>query len=96
MVNLSTLAENKAKPTNRRIPMNTLSQKPPAKLHCPECDNSSLFIEIMDFESHLVNSNLTYVRLLDAVTDRYICYECGESIEPDWLKEQKRPMEFDN
>ncbi len=75
--------------------MNTLPQKPPAKLRCPECDNDALFIEIMNFESHLVNGDLTYVRLLDAVADRYICYECGEAIEPDWLKEQKRPMEFE-
>jgi hypothetical protein len=96
VINLSTSAENKVKPTNRLLPMNTLSQKPPAKLRCPDCDNSPLFVEIMDFESHLVNGDLTYVRLLDAVTDRYICYECSESIEPGWLTEQKRPMEFDN
>lgn len=75
--------------------MNSLSQKLPVKLRCPECDNSALFIEIMDFESHLVDGNLTYVQLLDAVTDRYICFECGESIEPRWLNEQKRPMEFE-
>jgi hypothetical protein len=75
--------------------MNTLNEKPAVKLRCPECDNSALFIEIMDFESHLVNGNLTYIRLLDAVTDRYICHECGETIKPDWLKKQNRPPEFD-
>jgi hypothetical protein len=43
----------------------------------------------MDLESHLVGGDLRYIRLLDAVTDHYICAECGKSIEPDWLKQQK-------
>lgn len=58
----------------------------PPQLCCPVCGNAALFVEIMDFESHLVNGHLNYIRLLDAVTDHYLCHECGERIDPDWLK----------
>lgn len=64
-----------------------IKQKP--KLRCPDCGNSEYFIEIMDFESHLVTGQLNYVRLVDAVTDYYLCNECGRRVEPRWLKQGK-------
>jgi len=39
------------------------------------------FIEVMAEEAHVVNGRLDYVRLLAAVTDHYVCCECGEPIE---------------
>lgn len=65
------------------------SRESKPKLRCPDCGNSDYFIEIMDFESHLVTGHLNYVRLLDAVTDYYLCHECGRRIEPRWLRQQK-------
>src|SRR5581483_9543454 len=53
------------------------SRESKPKLRCPDCGNSDYFIEIMDFESHLVTGHLNYVRLLDAVTDYYLCHGCG-------------------
>ena len=63
--------------------------KPKPTLRCPDCGNREYFIEIMDFESHLVTGQLSYVRLLDAVTDYYLCNECGRRIEPRWLTKVK-------
>ena len=67
------------------------SSRPAPMLCCPECSNDALFIEIMEFESHLVNGHLNYVRLLDAVTDHYLCYECGERLDPAWLNNLAEP-----
>lgn len=78
--------------TNESLPTIDSRRNADARLRCPDCGNTDLFIEIMEFESHLVDGNLRYVRLLDAVTSRYICTECSESIEPDWLR-QERPYE---
>lgn len=64
-------------------------------LRCPECGNDALFIEIMDFEAHLVNGHLNYVRLLDAVTDHYLCYDCGERLDPPWLNPTAQAPEDD-
>lgn len=50
-------------------------------LVCPCCKNKDRFIEVMAKEVHLVNSQRNYIRLLEAVTDYYICPECGERIE---------------
>src|SRR5262245_47942859 len=47
-------------------------------LKCHSCGNSSYFIEIMAYESHLVTGNKTYIRLLGAEVARYECHECGE------------------
>ena len=49
-------------------------------LQCSACSNTELFIEIMDCESHLVDGRLNYLHLIEAVTDHYKCYDCGESI----------------
>lgn len=51
-------------------------------LTCPECGNTSRFVEVMAEEAHLVNGRLDYIRLLAAVTGHYICCECGATIEP--------------
>ena len=49
-------------------------------LKCKACGNADRFIEIMECESHLVDGNLNYVRLADAVTDHYTCCTCGEQV----------------
>ncbi len=46
-------------------------------LKCSSCGNSSYFVEIMAYESHIVNTNRDYVRLAAAEVDRYECLECG-------------------
>lgn len=55
--------------------------KPEILLTCPQCGNMNRFIEVMAEEAHVVNGRLDYVRLLAAVTDHYVCCECGEPIE---------------
>ena len=50
-------------------------------LKCPTCGNGERFIEIMEHESHLVDGNLNYLHLVDAITDHYECCNCGERIE---------------
>ena len=35
----------------------------------------------MDVEIHLVNGRRDYIRLLDGITDHYICWCCGATIE---------------
>jgi len=50
-------------------------------LKCTRCGNSDRFIEVMAFESHLVDGDLNYVRLVDAQTDRYLCVDCGEQVQ---------------
>lgn len=52
-------------------------------LRCPECGNTSWFLEVMAEEVHVVDGNLRYIRLLHAVVDHYICPECDEAIEMD-------------
>ncbi len=51
------------------------------RLHCSACGNRDRFIEIMEYESHLVDGALNYLHLIDAIVDHYICYTCGERIE---------------
>lgn len=54
------------------------------ELHCPGCGNTELFAEVMEFEVHLVDSQLNYRSLLAAETDHYICHICGKEIAPAW------------
>ena len=69
---MKTLAPNEGKLTTKR-------------LICSACGNTNRFIEVMDVETHLVNGNLDYIRLVDAIVDHYVCCECGESIQtPAW------------
>lgn len=49
------------------------------KLEC-KCGNRNTFIEVMSFESHIVDGDLNYVHLLDAQTDHYTCADCGEEV----------------
>ena len=62
--------------------------KPTARrLVCPNCGNAERFIEVMAEEAHIVDSNLNYVRLLEAWTDHYVCPDCGKTLPiPDWVK----------
>ena len=60
--------------------------KPKTLLTCPNCGNTSRFIEVMAEEAHVVNGNLDYIRLLEAVVDHYLCCECDETIELDEIQ----------
>jgi len=51
------------------------------ELHCSSCGNRHLFVEIMSHESHLVDSKLNYVHLLEAQVDHYRCHMCGQVAE---------------
>lgn len=35
----------------------------------------------MEYESHLVDGNLNYLRLLVGIPNRYECYNCGEILK---------------
>lgn len=59
-------------------------------LVCPSCGNKNRFIEVMAEEVHLVNGRRNYIRLLEAVTDHYVCCECGETIEAECDKHLDR------
>jgi hypothetical protein len=50
-------------------------------LICTECGNKKRFIEIMDVETHLVNGQKDYIRLLDGIPDHYLCWICGAPIK---------------
>jgi DNA-directed RNA polymerase subunit RPC12/RpoP len=51
------------------------------KLVCPACGSRERFIEVMESEAHLVDGNRNYIRLIEGVTDHYICCACDESFE---------------
>ena len=53
---------------------------PQVMLHCSDCGNMARFVEIMRFESHLVDGSLNYLHLLEADADHYICFQCGKKI----------------
>lgn len=53
-------------------------------LRCTDCGNEARFVEIMEFESHLVDGRLNYIRLLDAGTDYYLCARCHQRVEEVW------------
>lgn len=52
-----------------------------AALHCKECGNNELFVEIMNHESHLIDGKLNYLHLLDSDVDHYLCHVCGNTVE---------------
>lgn len=56
--------------------------KPEPMLRCDQCGNVDLFVEIMNHESHLVDGQLNYIRLMDADVDHYLCHVCGEIVDP--------------
>jgi hypothetical protein len=56
---------------------------PPPRLRCSACGNEDYFVEIVDFEAHLLNRQLEYVRTLHSELDRFECYQCGEEIDFD-------------
>jgi hypothetical protein len=49
-------------------------------LRCDKCGNSDRFFEFMERESHLIDGNLTYLHLREAVTHHYECCNCGEEV----------------
>ncbi len=53
----------------------------PNRLICPACHNKDRFIEVMDVETHLVNGQKDYIRLLEGIPGRYLCWECGDLVE---------------
>jgi hypothetical protein len=62
----------------------------PKPLTCSACGNTERFFELMDVETHLVDGNLTYLHLVDAIVDHYVCCECGEPLQPVWAKLSKQ------
>lgn len=54
-----------------------------SKLACPACDSQDRFIEVMESEAHLVDGNLNYIKLIEGVTDHYVCCACGESFDSE-------------
>jgi hypothetical protein len=50
------------------------------RLVCSNCGNTHRFIEVMAEEAHIVDGKLNYIRLLEAVTDHYICCVCDQSL----------------
>ncbi|MBI3464462.1 MAG: hypothetical protein HY000_15620 [Planctomycetes bacterium] len=52
------------------------------RLKCSACGNEELFVEVMEWEYHLVGGDMHYIRLLEAEAERYECWECGENVEP--------------
>ena len=55
------------------------------RLHCFTCGNDDRFIQVMEYESHLVDANHNYLHLLDAEVSCYYCYSCGEKIDFDFM-----------
>ncbi len=51
-------------------------------LRCRHCGNSDKFLEVMLRESHVVNGDLVYIHLAEAVVDEYRCLDCGELVKP--------------
>ena len=76
-----------------RTRASTKSKSIGKRLVCPTCGNAYRFIEVMAEEAHLVDGNLNYIRLVEAVADHYVCCECDESIPaPTWTKPAELPI----
>ena len=52
-------------------------------LTCSLCGNKDRFIEVMAEEAHLVNGRREYIKLLEGVVDRYLCWQCGAAVETE-------------
>ena len=62
------------------------------RLICSDCGNTRRFIEVMAEEAHLVDGNLNYIHLFEAIVDHYVCCECGKSLQaPSLNKTGKTP-----
>jgi hypothetical protein len=62
-----------------------MNENPP-KLECGEliclrCGNDKRFIEVMAEEAHLVNGRGDYIKLIEGIVDRHLCWVCGARIE---------------
>ena len=56
--------------------------------YCENCGNNELFVQVMNYESHLVDGKLNYLHLLDSEVDHYVCHQCGNAVEPIALQIQ--------
>jgi hypothetical protein len=54
-----------------------------SRLACSVCGNKDRFIEVMAEEAHLVNGRKDYIRLLEGIVDRYLCWKCGAKVETE-------------
>jgi hypothetical protein len=59
-------------------------------LRCKACGNGERFLEIMAFESHVVNGDLIYLGLADAAVEKYLCCDCGRVVNPRLIKRRTR------
>ena len=50
-------------------------------LYCKSCGNDDRFVQVVSYETHLVNRDFVYLHLLDSDVERYDCYVCGEEVE---------------
>jgi hypothetical protein len=57
-------------------------------LRCKSCGNERRFLEIMEFESHVVNGNLIYIHLVEAIVEEYRCCNCGKVVKPKLTEPQ--------
>jgi hypothetical protein len=55
----------------------TKAAESPKTLRCKACGNAEQFVEIMSFESHLVDGDMNYLHVAHAEVDRYECDDCG-------------------
>jgi DNA-directed RNA polymerase subunit RPC12/RpoP len=55
------------------------------RLQCPDCGNADRFVEVMRYESHLVDGGLNYLHLLAAEADHYTCFQCGREVAVEEL-----------
>jgi hypothetical protein len=46
------------------------------------CGNLERFLEIMEYESHIVNGQGTYLHVVDAVVQEYRCCQCSRVVRP--------------
>lgn len=72
--------------------MKTASAKgePQTRLICHARGNTHRFIEVMAKKAHVVDGNLNYVGLFEAVADRYVWVECGLTITMKELQKKWR------
>ena len=84
---LNMQCETKREVKSMKTPLAKTSALSPDSLICPACGHGKRFIEVMRSEVHLVDGGRNYIRLIEGVTDHYICFACGESFESGFTKQ---------
>lgn len=51
-----------------------------APLHCFNCGNDSVFVELMEHVENFVDSNFNHVHLAVGIPAAYYCRECGDLV----------------